>query len=64
MVFNWNIKRMCIPKSLWSIKDEVINLIKEAFAVIDKGAPKNKVKGINVFMKCEPECVEVDYNGL
>lgn len=63
MTFNWKIERMYIPKSLWSKKDDVIRLVEDAFSVTRNLVPIEKVVNINVEIQCEPECVEVDYNG-
>lgn len=61
--FHWKIKRIYIPKSLWSKKDEVVDEIVNAFSVVRNAFPIEKVRGIYVEIQCEPECVEVDYNG-
>lgn len=62
-VFNWKIKKMYIPKSLWNQKDEVVQEVISAFSVFINAFPRERVKAVNVEIKCEPECVEVDYNG-
>lgn len=62
-VFNWKIKKMYIPKSLWNQKDEVVQEVISAFSVFINAFPPELVKGVNVEVRCEPECVEVDYNG-
>ena len=60
---NWKINRMLIPKSIWNQKDEVVKEIIKAFSVFTKLVPPEQVIGIDVEVRCEPECVEVDYNG-
>ncbi len=63
VVFNWKINRMYIPKSVWNQKVEVVQEIVKAFSVFINLVPPELVKGVNVEIRCEPECVEVDYNG-
>ena len=59
----WKIYRISIPKSIWAEKEEIMRAIKEAFSVYRGGTAESRVKSINVDISCEPECVEVDYNG-
>ncbi len=59
----WNVKRIYIPKSIWDEKEEVLLTIKEAFRVFRARHSIDMVKSISVEIQCEPECVEVDYNG-
>lgn len=59
----WKIKRICIPKSIWEDKDEIIKEIIEAFLVCRGGHAEKFIKSISVEISCEPECAETDYNG-
>lgn len=57
----YRIDRMRIPKAVWEDRDDIIMSAKEAFTV--HGFRNGRVKMVEVEMNCEPECVEVDYNG-
>ena len=57
----YRIERMRIPKAIWEDRDEITKSAKEAFMVY--GFRNSGVKMVEVKMNCEPECVEVDYNG-
>lgn len=59
----WNIERIYIPKSIWEEREEVLKAIKESFSVYRGGHEEDMTNSISVEIKCEPECVEVDYNG-
>ena len=61
--FNWKINKMSIPKSIWNQKDEIVQDVIKAFSVFTNAFPPELVKGVSVEVRCEPECVEVDYNG-
>lgn len=63
VVFDWRIKKIYIPKSIWENREQIIDEIRNAFSVAHKLTPIENVKAINVEIQCEPECVEVDYNG-
>ena len=63
VVFNWKIMKINIPKSLWEKRQDVVEQIINAASVVRCLTPLEKVKAINVEVLCEPECVEVDYNG-
>ena len=63
VVFNWKIMKINIPKSLWEKRQDVVEQIVNATSVVRNLTPLEKVKAINVEILCEPECVEVDYNG-
>ncbi|MFG6327525.1 MAG: hypothetical protein K1W00_11815 [Lachnospiraceae bacterium] len=63
VVFNWKIMKINIPKSLWGKKQDIVEQITNAVSVVRCLTPLEKVIAINVEMRCEPECVEVDYNG-
>lgn len=54
------IKKITIPKSIWSKRDDIIFTIKEAIY-----AYGNVVERFSIEIKfeCEPELVEKDYNG-
>ena len=52
-----------IPQSLWEKRKDVIKEITNAASVVRNLTPLEKVIAINVEVLCEPECVEVDYNG-
>lgn len=62
-VFNWKIKKMYIPKSIWDEKEQIMQGVINAFSVVNNGIPIEKTIGITVEIQCEPDCVEVDYNG-
>lgn len=57
----YRIDRMRIPKAIWEDRDEITKSAKEAFMVY--GFRNSGVKMVEVEMNCEPERVEVDYNG-
>lgn len=59
----WTINRIYIPKSIWEKREAILRAIKEAFSVYRGGTAESRVKSISVEISCEPECVEVDYNG-
>lgn len=59
----WNIYHIFLPKSIWEEREEVLKAIKEAFLVYRGGHEEDGINSISVEIKCEPECVEVDYNG-
>ncbi len=59
----WIIEGIKIPKSIWEEKDNIIQMIREAFAAIKIGNPARKVLSVTVEIQGEPECVEADYNG-
>ncbi len=63
VVFNWKIMKINIPQSLWEKRKDVIKEITNAASVVRNLTPIEKVIAINVEVLCEPECVEVDYNG-
>ena len=63
VIFNWKIMKINIPKSLWEKRQDVVEQIINAASVVRCLTPLEKVKAINVEVLCEPECVEVDYNG-
>lgn len=59
----WDIYEIDIPKSIWDDKDKIVQMIKEAFSVYRGGTDEKFINSISVEISCEPECVEVDYNG-
>lgn len=59
----WIIGHIYIPKSIWNEKEDILQIIKEAFGVYRAGHKIEKVKSITVEFYYEPECVEADYNG-
>ena len=59
----WYVDNVDIPNSLWNIKQEVLVLMEEAFMSHTWGAPSSRIKHVFVDLRCEPTCVEVDYNG-
>ena len=63
VTFNWKIMKINIPKSLWEKREDVVKQIINAASVVRKLAQIEKVIAINVKILCEPECVELDYNG-
>ena len=63
VIFNWKIMKINIPKSLWEIRQDVVKQIIKAASVVRCLTPIENVVDINVEVLCEPECVEVDYNG-
>lgn len=60
---NWIIFRIYIPKSVWEDRKEILKAIEEAFGVYRAAHNEEDVNSISVEISCEPECVEVDYNG-
>ncbi|MDE5873143.1 MAG: hypothetical protein K2H07_04450, partial [Lachnospiraceae bacterium] len=62
-IIPWKIKGIKIPKSIWEEKDNIIQMIIEAFTVVEVGNPTRKVLSVTVEIQSEPECVEADYNG-
>lgn len=59
----WIINRIYIPKSIFEEKEQILEVIKESFSVYRGGTAESRVKSISVKISCEPECVEMDYNG-
>ena len=59
----WYVDRINIPNSLRDRKQVVLKLIKEAFLSNNRRIPLCRIKNIKVVLRCEPDCVEVDYNG-
>ncbi len=59
----WSINKIYIPKSIWNDKDKILQVIKEAFSVYRGGTGEEFINSITVEISCDPECVEVDYNG-
>ena len=59
----WNVCRINVPKSIWEEKEEILQAIKESFLVYRAAARESEINSITVNIQCEPECVEVDYNG-
>ncbi len=62
-IIPWKIKGIKIPKSVWEEKDNIIQMIIEAFTAVKRGNPTRKVLSVTVEIQGEPECVEADYNG-
>ncbi len=62
-IIPWKIKGIKIPKSVWEEKDNIIQMIIEAFTAVKVGNPTRKVLSVTVEIQSEPECVEADYNG-
>ncbi len=62
-IIPWKIKGIKIPKSVWEEKDNIIQMIIEAFTAVKRGNPTRKVLSVTVEIQDEPECVEADYNG-
>ena len=58
-----DIYRIYIPQSIWEEKEEILQVIKESFLVYRAAARESEINSITVNIQCEPECVEVDYNG-
>ena len=59
----WYIDNIYIPLSLWELQQDVINIAKEAFVANNRNIPLSRIKHVKVVLRCEPTCVEVDYNG-
>ena len=57
----YRIDRMRIPKAIWADRDDIIKSAKEALIVY--GFRNGRIKMVDMEMNCDPECVEVDYNG-
>ncbi|MCM1081874.1 MAG: hypothetical protein NC393_01835 [Clostridium sp.] len=62
-IIPWKIKGIKIPKSIWEERDNIIQMIIEAFTAVKVGNPTRKVLSVTVDIQSEPECVEADYNG-
>ncbi|MCH5263933.1 MAG: hypothetical protein J1F42_13570 [Lachnospiraceae bacterium] len=60
---SWNVYRIYIPKSIWKERTEILKAIEAAFHVDRGGHAEDLINSISVQISCEPECVEVDYNG-
>ena len=56
-----SIDRICIPVSVWEYRDDICKCIKDALVAYGKMYDQNLE--IDVKFNCNPECVEVDYNG-
>lgn len=54
----WNILRIPIPKGIWNKRDEIIDLITEAFSVYSGWCKPKFIGSITVSIKCEPEIME------
>ncbi len=61
--FYWRVNNMSIPESIWEDREEIVELIKEAFSVNTSAAPTSRARNIFVEVRCEPKRVEADYNG-
>ena len=59
----WYIDNICIPESIWEDREEIVELIKEAFSVNTSAAPASRISSISVEIENEPKRVEADYNG-
>ncbi len=57
----YSINKIYIPKSIWKYRDDICTCIMEAFYIY--GQVNNKDVEVIVKINCDPECVEVDYNG-
>lgn len=51
----WFINRVPVPEKIWESKDEIMEMIKEAFAVNSDWCKKQFLKSITVKIECEPE---------
>ncbi len=54
----WIIKKIPIPRSIWIYKDDVLQMINEAFSVDLDWCRAEHLKSISVKIECEPEMVE------
>ena len=54
---NWNILKIIIPEFLWNKKDEILDMINEAFSINNAGIETKYVNSINVNIRCMPECL-------
>ena len=61
--FIFKINKRSIPESIWKNKEEIIRVIAEASKEYAFGILLDKNCNVNVTIACEPDCVEVDYNG-
>ena len=59
----WYIDNICIPESIWEGREEIVELIKEAFSVNTSAAPASRISSISVEIENEPKHAEADYNG-
>ena len=55
----WNIWKIPICENLWQRKDEIINIIVDAFSVFSGWCNPKRLNSIAVDIKCEPEIVKV-----
>ena len=55
----YNIQRISVPKSVWEERDEILKNIEES---MNENFHSLKLD-VHVKIRCEPECVDVDYNG-
>ena len=54
----WNIVRIPIPERIWERRNEVLELIKEAFSVYSGWCKPLYLKSISVNINCEPEMIK------
>jgi len=54
----WIIHKIPIPEKIWSCKDEIKDMIEEAFSVNESWCKGRKIDSIKVVFRCEPEIEE------
>ncbi|MBQ6035629.1 hypothetical protein [Ruminococcus sp.] len=54
----WYINKIPVPKKIWNFKDEIVDMIKEAFKVNSDWCMKECLKSITVNIQCEPTISE------
>ncbi len=57
----FSIDRISVPHSVWNENSLIRKEIENAFCIYGNSLPN--VAKVSVIINCEPECVEVDYNG-
>lgn len=51
----WFINRVPIPEKIWESKDEIMEMIEEAFGINSSWCEEKDLKSITVKIECEPE---------
>ncbi|MDE7400257.1 MAG: hypothetical protein K2N06_12130 [Oscillospiraceae bacterium] len=56
--FIWNIWKIPVPKKIWDKKNEIVELITEAFSVCSGWCEPRFLGSISVIIRCEPEMMQ------
>lgn len=54
----WFVSRIPVPESIWTSRENLVIMIKEAFSIDLGWCEKEEVRSVNVKIMCEPEIVE------